>query len=60
MIITLYYIKSRLSVHLINTKNLKMLSDPVITNAGITVDRMSINQNSAFVENKLVLKIIEI
>ena len=58
--ITLYYIKSRLSVHLINTKNLKMLSDPVITNAGITVDRMSINQNSAFVENKLVLKIIEI
>ena len=58
--IALYYIKSKLTEHLTDPKNLKLLSDPVIQNDGVTLERANINQTKDFVQNKLVLKIIEI
>ena len=58
--IGLYYIKSRLTEHLTDKKNLKLLSDPVIQKDGITLERANVIQGNEFVENKLVSKIIEI
>ena len=58
--IALYYIKSKLTEHLTDPKNLKLLSDPVIQKDGVTLERANINQTKDFVQNKLVLKIIEI
>ena len=60
--IGLYYIKSRLTEHLTNKKNLnsKLLSEPVIQKNGITLERSNAIQGNKFVENKLVSKIIEI
>ena len=60
--IGLYYIKSRLTEHLTDKKNLnsKLLSNPVIQKNGITLERSNAIQGNKFVENKLVSKIIEI